>query len=115
MQPSSICSWALAAGDSEIVSGAYVVVGRKRRKLEFTLDAKSLSSLLARVAQQATEEAGTLVGIELRGLPKVTGKIRKQGTELDLKLTLRVVAEVGGRTRNGKYRWKLRGPLAPGS
>jgi hypothetical protein len=110
-----IGSWALAAGDSEIVSGAYVVVGRKRRKLEFTLDAKSLSSLLARVAQQATEEAGTLVGIELRGLPKVTGKIRKQGTELDLKLTLRVVAEVGGRTRNGKYRWKLRGPLAPGS
>ena len=110
-----IGSWAAATGEGDVLSGAYAVVGKKRRKLELTLDADSLALLLARVAEEASAEAGTPVLIELRGLPKVRGKLRKKGAELELKLTLGVSADVGGRTRKGKYRWKLRGPLVPGS
>jgi len=109
-----IGNWA-AMAEEGILSGAYAVVGKKRRKLELTLDADSLARLLAHIAEEATADAGVAVAIQLRGLPKVTGKLRKSGTELDLKWTIGILADVEGRQRKGKYRLKLRGLLAPES
>ncbi|MGI9431638.1 MAG: FG-GAP repeat protein, partial [Myxococcota bacterium] len=109
-----IGNWS-AMTDEGILSGAYAVVGKKRRKLELTLDADSLALLLDHIAEEATAEAGVAVAVELRGLPKVKGKLRKAGTELDVQWTIGLLANAEGRQRKGKYRLKLRGPLAPES
>ena len=107
--------WSASTGEGDVLSGTYVVSGRKNRKLELTLDAASLERLLARVAEAASAGAGVPVAVELRGLPRAKAKLRKKGAEFDLELVVGVTADVAGRSRRGWARWKLRGPLDAGS
>jgi hypothetical protein len=110
-----IGTWTATTGDGDVLSGAYAGVGKKRNKLELTLDSTSVTLLLDRIAARSSIESGLEIAVDLRNLPRLTGKLRRSGSQLHLRLAVDVLAETGGKTRKGRYRWKLEGPLVAGS